>query len=246
MITFFILTDDRHLRSQGNIDGQCNIITGGESDAFVQVCVSLMSMQSKLVVLKSLGTFLSRAMSTQDPGRYQPNAEDISAQMRQTPTWFMAAAFSSPSAFAAFDGSIKPNLPSSNSSAVRRWREENDPDGDEEFVGSFPLVCGDPDESWSFESLSHLEFGSLAEDVGSSSGIKPESAYISVRTSWAILYHAHLASSIWRALCTQRWYLPSSIVPRLYFLQVRLHQRPSSRWSLPSQGWPIACMLLSR
>lgn len=148
-------------------------------------------LQSKLVVLKSLANFLARAMTSKDPIRFNDNGEETPTQLRRTSTWFMASAFASPSAFTAFEKSILPSISMLGSSPARSWKEECFPDdGHENFLGPFSLLVDESIESWSFDSLSHLEQIPVMENresAGSSSGIKAESAYIFVGVSYLLI-----------------------------------------------------------
>lgn len=121
----------------------------------------------------------------------------------------MGSAFTSKSAFEAFDTSVLPAFSWPTSVPARQWQEESFPeDGQEDFVGSFPLLASDSVESWSFDSLSNLEsIPALdgSDSAGSSSGIRAESAYVSV-CAWSARMptHAHQMSSILLARYNQR------------------------------------------
>ncbi|GJE87598.1 Ipi1-N domain-containing protein [Phanerochaete sordida] len=141
----------------------------------------VLSPASKLVILSSLANFLSRAMSSKDPMRFATNAEDVSAQLRPTSTWYMTSAFASVSAFEAFDASIQPRA-FLGATASRKWREEADDMYGEDFPGHFAFAANVHEESWSLSSLSHLEavlVSAQSDDAGTSSGLKAESAYVS-------------------------------------------------------------------
>ncbi|EKM61169.1 uncharacterized protein PHACADRAFT_247608 [Phanerochaete carnosa HHB-10118-sp] len=153
---------------------------GGPAQATSTASV-ILSPASKLVVLSSLASFLSRAMSPKDPKWFAVDQEQISAQLRPTPTRYMASAFAYPSAFEAFDAYIQPSMLSSATTS-RKWQEEVDDAYVEDFTGKFALAANSLEDSWSLESLSHLEVvvsGDQSDDTGSSSGIRAESAYVS-------------------------------------------------------------------
>lgn len=143
----------------------------------------ILSPASKLVVLRSFSSFLSQAISSRDLNCYNVSQEETPKQLRRTPAWFMGSAFTSKSAFEAFDTSVLPAFSWPTSVPARQWQEESFPeDGQEDFVGSFPLLASDSVESWSFDSLSNLEsIPALdgSDSAGSSSGIRAESAYVS-------------------------------------------------------------------
>ena len=123
---------------------------------------------------------------SRDPNWLTANREEIPTQLRRTPTWFMASAFSSSPGFSAFDNSVLPNYSWSGTGSTKNWKEECFPDdGHDDFVGSHSLFVDNILESWPLDSLSHIEQIPLVghdEDAGSSSGMKVESPYISVST----------------------------------------------------------------
>lgn len=95
----------------------------------------------------------------------------------------MASAFASGSAFRTFDNCVQPSISFASAAPVRSWQEEVDDTYVEDFAGRFTLAENTLEESWSLESLLHLEtilLGDQSNDAGSSSGLKAESAYLSV------------------------------------------------------------------
>lgn len=120
--------------------------------------------------------------------RFAINAEEVSAQLRPTPTWYMASAFASTSAFEAFDASIQPRA-FLNATPSRKWREEADDTYGEDFSGHFAFAANVLEESWSLSSLSHLDVvpsNAQSDDAGTSSGLKAESAYVSVSSALSL------------------------------------------------------------
>ncbi|KAI0080104.1 hypothetical protein K474DRAFT_1727562 [Panus rudis PR-1116 ss-1] len=110
----------------------------------------ILSPGSKLVVLRSLSTFLRHALSDPKHG---------TASLAHTPTWFLSPAFASTSSFEAFDSLIRPSFVTSGSSRnVRQWSEEVDYDvTDEDFVGTFPIATHPIGDSWTLQDLANLE-----------------------------------------------------------------------------------------
>ncbi len=105
--------------------------------------------QSKLVVLKSLATFLRKALA--------------STKSHDNPRWYLASSFDSPHAYSVFDNLLQPlsiNPPISN----RRWTEEYDDEtGNEDFV--FPAQ--NPASSSSVKGLYLNDLLNISEVGGS-------------------------------------------------------------------------------
>lgn len=123
-------------------------------------------------------------MASKGPNRSSVSQDETPAQLRRTPVWFIGSAFTSASAFEAFDNSLLPNSSKSECAPTRQWQEDNLPeDSREEFAGQFPILSENSIESWTFDSLSNLELISAldgSDNAGSSSGKTAESAYVSV------------------------------------------------------------------
>jgi pre-rRNA-processing protein IPI1 len=123
-------------------------------------------MQSKLVILKSLASFLRHAISpsTNREGARNSDHETIS-------TWYLSSAFSSPQAFDEFDNLLKPSLASSVSSKIsmrqRYWEPEATPDTTTEgALGLFPLAHSILVDAWSLRDLSDAASSSMnSEDA---------------------------------------------------------------------------------
>ena len=101
------------------------------------------TVQSKLVVLKSLAIFLQQALSV---ARGDSSSSSYS--------WYMSSAFASARAHRSFDALLEPSLTSGPSKVV--WKPEAVP-SEEKFVGTFPLVDAGVDTGFSLQELSGLQ-----------------------------------------------------------------------------------------
>jgi hypothetical protein len=124
-------------------------------------------MQSKLVILKSLASFLRHAisLSTNHEGAARNSDHETIS------TWYLSSAFSSPQAFDEFDNLLKPSLASSGLSKIltrqRHWEPEATPDTTAEgALGLFPLACSISVDAWSLQDLSDAASSSMnSEDT---------------------------------------------------------------------------------
>lgn len=136
-------------------------------------------LQSKLVVLKSLATFISIALR---PPRSASSSNVYSTQ-QPTSSWFFASSFPSKAAFRSFDRLVEPTHNSSGTlQDVRQWTNPFQPEvASDNFVNN---------SSWAFDPIeSRIALRDITElhvldDVEPSSGPTGEMAYIAVCTSF--------------------------------------------------------------
>lgn len=162
----------------------CPVLTGSSTGS---------SGQSKLVVLKSLATFLVYAVTTASGPRDISN--ESSSGNLTTPTWYFSSSFASTSAFVAFDALLRPtNGPNmshdSQPPSTRSWVPEASGEN-EDFVGDFDLAATSS-ASWAVQDLSDIDVAvaSLAENKQGSSGLDLQvaSAAVSLYYSTILLY----------------------------------------------------------
>ncbi|CAL1695440.1 unnamed protein product [Somion occarium] len=164
----------------------------------------ILSPGSKLVVLKSLATFLNRALAV------KKQASQSSSSSSSTPTRFFASSFSSQSAFETFDSLLRPTLTDPTKTATRQWAEETDPTEDD-FVGAFTLASSHIGDSWSLQDLTNVELPILGKDVDggqSSTGVNAEYTHVLHLTK---MLHATLVSTLLD--CAPAVFSPSSSPP---------------------------------
>ncbi|EIW64399.1 uncharacterized protein TRAVEDRAFT_68214 [Trametes versicolor FP-101664 SS1] len=134
----------------------------------------VLSPASKLVVLKSLATFLVYAVTTASGPRDISN--ESSSGNLTTPTWYFSSSFASTSAFVAFDALLRPtNGPNmshdSQPPSTRSWVPEASGEN-EDFVGDFDLAATSS-ASWAVQELNDIDVAvaALAENKQGSSGL---------------------------------------------------------------------------
>ncbi|KAH9944068.1 uncharacterized protein BXZ73DRAFT_39165 [Epithele typhae] len=110
----------------------------------------VLSSASKLVVLRSLASFLSHALRSFWISR--DFAESSSATV--TPTWYLASAFSSRRAFEAFDALLRPHETTTSS---RQWTEEAQEESADDFVGNFNDALATGPLAWSLNDLEDVD-----------------------------------------------------------------------------------------
>ncbi|KAI0330555.1 hypothetical protein GY45DRAFT_736395 [Cubamyces sp. BRFM 1775] len=137
----------------------------------------VLSPASKLVVLRSLATFLNYAVSI--TGRTNDSAADPSSATFITPTWYFSSSFASTSAFDAFDALLRPLRSQITSDArpdVRTWHPECSDDMEEDFVGKFNLAQPST-TAWTVQDLDSVQtaIAALSSDGQSSAnGLDPQ------------------------------------------------------------------------
>ncbi len=113
-----------------------------------------MCTQSKLVVLKSLASFLSHAIKS---AWHDRESAEASSSTVTTPTWYLSSSFASSNAFDAFDALLRPIISTQGSrEPIRTWRDEVSPEEDG-FVGPFPLACGISSAAWTIGDLNDVD-----------------------------------------------------------------------------------------
>ncbi|KAH9898031.1 hypothetical protein C8Q73DRAFT_640798 [Cubamyces lactineus] len=138
----------------------------------------VLSAASKLVVLRSLATFLNYAVSI--TGQTSDSAGGTHSATLITPTWYFSSSFASTSAFHAFDTLLQPIRSQSTSSTrpdeVRTWHAEHSDETEEDFVGDFNLA--QPSSmAWTIQDLDsvHAAIVALSADSQSSvDGLDPQ------------------------------------------------------------------------
>lgn len=110
-----------------------------------------------------------------------------SAQERLS-TSFMSPAFSSKSAFAVFDSLLLPKHDQLSISHATEWHDAVGESDTEHFVADGGFALDRIGESWSFADLNNCAIPSTSESSNlaeSSTGAKPESAYVSVSSMFS-------------------------------------------------------------
>lgn len=116
-------------------------------------------LESKLIVLKSLSSFLSHALSAASSSS-QPSSS--SSAHPPTPTWFLSSSFTSLEAYEAFESVLRPTYHASQSMSsagyAERWSEEADVDVTfETFPGHFDAASAPTGISWSLQELMNVD-----------------------------------------------------------------------------------------
>ncbi|KAI0375373.1 hypothetical protein BV20DRAFT_265919 [Pilatotrama ljubarskyi] len=138
-------------------------------------------MQSKLVVLKSLASFLAHAVTANSTGT--DVIPEANTGTLTTPTWYFSSSFASTSAFNAFDALIRPiSTPSPQADSrrahltvTREWVPEVSDEGEEDFVGHFSLATSGV-STLTVQELNGIE-GAVSATTGegqASNGLDPK------------------------------------------------------------------------
>lgn len=114
-------------------------------------------LQSRLVVLKSLSTFLAHAVAMEE---WPQNTLSPGSGI---PTWYIASSFASPGAFKAFQQLLVPRLTTgTRASSSRDWKREVELDSTHERpLPIFPLVDISSGNSVSLQDLADIELSSF-------------------------------------------------------------------------------------
>lgn len=134
-------------------------------------------------MLTSLLSFLSHALSLDSTLRRVVNPRHPVVQER-TPTWYMSAAFASTSAFESFDSLLLSAGAHSDCAQVAEWQETIS-DSVCYHVMNGGFTSQRIGESWSLADFTDfMSSSSGVKTLGQSgTGVKPESAYVVVRSS---------------------------------------------------------------
>ncbi|KAH9847335.1 hypothetical protein C2E23DRAFT_741971 [Lenzites betulinus] len=175
----------------------------------------VLSSASKLVVLKSLATFLGYAVAATSA------AKDVTSDSHTgslaTPTWYFSSSFASTSAFNAFDALLRPTLqPLSHSgqhpsypSATTTWAPEASDDNEDDFEGLFDFVAS-YSAPWAIHELNDIDaaVAALSENSQYGNGLDTQVASTAhiARTLHATLVSAFLD-------CAPTVFSPSSTPP---------------------------------
>ena len=136
------------------------------------------------MVLKSLATFLQKALSVAGDGPSGPSS-----------SWYMSSAFASTRAHRSFNALFDPSLTGGPSKAV--WKPEGVLSEDQ-FIGTFPFSDTGVNDGFSWQDLPVLHSAVSAESGSSSTRLK----HISVRFSSRSLSRPYsFVHSVWRILC---------------------------------------------
>ncbi|KAI0800897.1 hypothetical protein C8Q74DRAFT_1314301 [Fomes fomentarius] len=125
----------------------------------------VLSPASKLVVLKSLSTFLSHAIAS---AWHPRDLAQASGATLATPTWYLSSSFSSTSAYEAFDALLRPMSARRSSQSAWVWSEETPENAEEDFAGHFPLAMAPCSTEWSMHDLSVDAVISAVQEEGQS------------------------------------------------------------------------------
>ncbi|RPD64943.1 hypothetical protein L227DRAFT_591208 [Lentinus tigrinus ALCF2SS1-6] len=114
----------------------------------------VLSPASKLVVLKSLASFLSHAITS---AWHNQESAEASSSTVTTPAWYFSSSFASSNAFDAFDTLLHPVTSAEGSrQPTRTWHDDVSPEEDG-FVGTFPLASWAPSAAWTIADLNHID-----------------------------------------------------------------------------------------
>ncbi|KAI0639775.1 hypothetical protein C8Q77DRAFT_1082807 [Trametes polyzona] len=169
----------------------------------------VLSLASKLVVFKSLATFLDHALAKTD---YDTEA-DVPSVNASTPTWYFSSSFASTSSFDAFDALLRPStyplVRAPQSSLPRHWAPEAGGDDWEDFVSHYASVSSGS-LSWAIQELHDIDnaIARLSDHKESDSGVDAQvaSALHIARTLQATLVSIFLD-------CAPAVFSPSSSPP---------------------------------
>lgn len=156
----------RHRASPGDVNCERRAITGSELHAVPcrsASCVYTI-VQSKLVVLKSLSTFLSHAIAS---AWHPRDLAEASGSTLATPTWYLSSSFSSMSAFEDFDALLRPISARGGPQSAWVWSEETSENA-EDFAGHCPLAMAPCSAEWSMHDLGVDAVISAVQEEGQS------------------------------------------------------------------------------
>ncbi|TFK91694.1 hypothetical protein K466DRAFT_595903 [Polyporus arcularius HHB13444] len=166
----------------------------------------VLSPASKLVVLKSLASFLSHAIKS---AWHDRESAEASSSTVTTPTWYLSSSFASSDAFDAFDALLRPIISTQGSrEPIRTWRDEVSPEEDG-FVGPFPLACGLSSAAWTIGDLNDVD-AAISTLKGDGTG-EGTSADVSCAVQLARTVHSTLVSTFLD--CAPTVFSPSSSPP---------------------------------
>ncbi|KAI0715228.1 hypothetical protein C8Q76DRAFT_618591 [Earliella scabrosa] len=113
----------------------------------------ILSPVSKVVVLKSLASFLSQAIPFAWRSR---EPQGTSGPTLTTPTWYLSSSFASTSAFNCFDALLVPTLTQTDTGPSWHWSQELDGSEGEDFAGSYSLADAPCSAELSVQDLSDV------------------------------------------------------------------------------------------
>ncbi|CCM05152.1 uncharacterized protein FIBRA_07361 [Fibroporia radiculosa] len=160
----------------------------------------VLSTASKLVVLRSMTSFFSKALSPASSSRMESSTPSLN--------WFLSASFSSPEAFRAFDTLLLPahhptQASSSGQQHSQTWSEEADMDVHlESSLGHFEHVVASLGAGWTLQDLVDIDI--------------QDSKRTSEDSSTKVSFAAHLARTLHSTListyldCAASVFSPSS------------------------------------
>ena len=137
-------------------------------------------MQSKVVVLKSLTSFLSQAIPFAWRSR---EPQGTSGPTLTTPTWYLSSSFASTSAFNCFDALLVPTLAQTGAGPSWHWSQELDDSEGEDFAGSYSLAGAPCSAELSLQDLSDVStlIAAIQEEGRSGLGTDAEVSCVAVR-----------------------------------------------------------------
>ncbi|KAI0704957.1 hypothetical protein BC835DRAFT_1315942 [Cytidiella melzeri] len=137
----------------------------------------ILSPASKLVVLKSLLSFLSAALSRKSPA--QTNFPSVAGESSHLT--FMSSAFTTAAAFTSFDAMLRPKTAEQNKLEINSWKESAGENVDEDFLLDNEFATARVGNLWAVGDLVNFVMPSAEASkmtAESSTGIRPETAYV--------------------------------------------------------------------
>ncbi|KAJ8494635.1 hypothetical protein ONZ51_g2221 [Trametes cubensis] len=172
----------------------------------------VLSAASKLVVLRSLATFLNYAVSI--TGRNNDSAVDAPLAALITPTWYFSSSFASTSALHAFDALLQPIRSQSTSGTraddVRTWHPEHSVETEEDFVGKFDLAQPSS-TAWMAQDLDSVHAAVIALSADGQSSVDGLDPQVTAAAHIARTLHPTLVSTFLD--CAPTVFSPSSSPP---------------------------------
>lgn len=167
----------------------------------------ILSPASKLIVLKSLSSFLSHALSA-TLSSSQPSSS--SSAHPPTPTWFLSSSFTSLKAYEAFESVLRPTYHASQSMSsaryAERWSEEADVDVTfETFPGQFDAASAPTGIAWSLQELMNVD----VQEVNQSGDDNKSPSSFAVHLARTL--HSTVVSTLLD--CAPSVFSPSSVPP---------------------------------
>ncbi|PCH33787.1 hypothetical protein WOLCODRAFT_135324 [Wolfiporia cocos MD-104 SS10] len=130
----------------------------------------VLSTGSKLVVLKSLSSFLRHALSFSDSSNHASTSSDPNPSI---PSWFLSTSFASPDSFECFDKILWPVYHSAASPSMnlsQKWRPEIDPDdSSEDFAGHFDFATAFIGSGYSLHDVIDINLQNTGRVTGGAS-----------------------------------------------------------------------------